>query len=783
MPSKLKKAIGAVKDQTSISIAKVSNNTSSTLEVAVLKAITHDDVPVDERYIHEVVQLVSSNKSYAAACARAIGKRIGRTRNWIVALKSLMLVLRIFQDGDPYFPREVLHAMKKGAKILNLSNFRDDSNSSPWDFTAFIRTFALYLDERLDCFLTGKLQRRYNYKERENSRHFRTSSSNSSNSSSSIRRTTNEAIREMKPAMLLDKISYWQRLLERAIAIRPTGAAKTNCLVQVALYAVVQESFDLYKDVSDGLALVLDSFFHLPYQLCVNAFQTCVKAAKQFEEINSFYSFCKSIGVGRTSEYPSVQNISEELIESLQEFLKDQSSFPVKSSGQLLLQKPGSMKSLKSRHDSYGGQSEFSVATTEPYSERSTTATTTSGIGSPCSSLEELIRATETGRKNPSISIDLEAYSDIQFRKQCSEDVCDTGSARSLPVSMIDLVSSSNWPGDDEDEDKEVQKQKQQPVADKEKEQNKNEAKQDQPKEKETPVLDSSSAKGWEAVLNEALTPSPSFDAFPKQQEPKQVSGNGVNASSDDASSNNGWDLGLFEATPQAKSEQPMPNTTANKVDSFNTLPLPSFNAFSERQEQEQVSRFGANVSSTDQASLSNNGWDLALFEAIPQTKSEKAMPTISNNINSSTLDELFNQRSMSLFPNSGLSSLPMPNTNGSSYDQNPSTTFLPASNNAYNRIPVMAQANHYNPFLQDTSTELPSNMLSTTAAPTFQATPTFSAQSSFSAVQRDVNSDPFGTFSSSEQMLNGAINQQNLLHEQQLWLQNQNKIIAKHMS
>ncbi|XP_075087956.1 clathrin coat assembly protein AP180-like [Nicotiana tabacum] len=139
MPSKLKKAIGAVKDQTSISLAKVASNTSSTLEVAVLKATTHDDVPVDDRCVQEVIKLVSSNKAYAAACARAIGKRIGRTRNWIVALKSLMLVLRIFQDGDPYFPREVLHAMKRGAKILNLSSFRDDSNSSPWDFTASMR--------------------------------------------------------------------------------------------------------------------------------------------------------------------------------------------------------------------------------------------------------------------------------------------------------------------------------------------------------------------------------------------------------------------------------------------------------------------------------------------------------------------------------------------------------------------------------------------------------------------------------------------------------------------
>ncbi|MCD7470418.1 hypothetical protein HAX54_010286 [Datura stramonium] len=726
MPSKLKKAIAAVKDQTSISLAKVSSNTSSTLEVAVLKATTHEDVPVDERYIHEAVQLVSSNKTYAAACARAIGKRIGRTRNWIVALKSLMLVLRIFQDGDPYFPREVLHAMKRGAKILNLSNFRDDSNSSPWDFTAFIRTFALYLDERLDCFLTGKLQRRCNYKDRENSNYSRSNSDSSRNRRSRSR--TNEAIREMKPAMLLDKISYWQRLLERAIATRPTGAAKTNCLVQAALYAVVQESFDLYKDISDGLALVLDSFFHLPYQTCVNAFQTCIKATKQFEEINTFYSLCKSIGVGRTSEYPSVQTISEELIESLQEFLKDQSSFPVKSSEELVLQRPGSMKFSRSRFDSYGGKSDFSLATTESYSDRSPTA---SGNDSPCSSLEDLIRATVTGR-SPSISIDLEDYSDFQFKNQFNEDMCDTGSARSLPVSMIDLVSLSEDNGNDDNE--EGQDQMQQPVAEKVEEVKYKE----QLKEKQKPLLDSSSAKGWEVVLNEALTPSSSFNAFPEQQESKEVPRNEENVSSAMASSSNGWDLALFEATPPTDSVQPMPNTAAKNINSYDTSTLPSFNAFQERQEPEQVSRNGA-----------SSGWHM---------------------------------NSLSYFPNSGLNS---------QHSMSSSTTLPKASNKVNNdQSPVMASAQHYNPFLQDTSTELPatpnmhtntgSDMFSSTPAPTFQATPTFSGQESSSA---DLNSDPFGTFPSSDQMLNGAMSQKDFSHEQQLWLQNQNKIIAKHMS
>ncbi|XP_027094058.1 clathrin coat assembly protein AP180-like [Coffea arabica] len=673
MSSKLKKAIGAVKDQTSISLAKVGSNTTSNLEVAVLKATTHDDVPIEERYVNEVLYLVSSNKAYAAACARAIGKRIGRTRNWIVALKSLMLVLRIFQDGDPYFPREVLHAMKRGARILNLTSFRDDSNSSPWDFTAFVRTFALYLDERLDCFLTGKLQRRYTHRVREASGHRNS--------------RANEPVRDMKPAMLLDRISYWQRLLERAIATRPTGAAKTNRLVQISLYAVVQESFDLYKDISDGLALLLDSFFHLHYQNCVSAFQTCVKASKLFEELSAFYSLCKSMGVGRTSEYPSVQTISEELIETLQEFLKDQSSFPATSKSPnrlLLLPAPPNSVARSSRGDSYGGLSEFSV-TTDGYSER------TSEFGSQCTSLEDLISATEITGAPPSISIDLEDYSD-QFSKQLQHErsfrLSDSGSTHSLPVSssMADLVSLDDWP----DEEKQSQDQQEQ-----EKEQN----------DKAIQSSSSASAKDWELVLTEVIattqglpTPSDNFNAFPEQEQQTQ------------------------------RLEQNVP---------------PNFTA---------------------------TGWEVAIVVSPPQ-----APQPITSAFDGSTLDSLYNQSSM----------------------------------------PVSSSQQHYNPFLEDTpalpSMPFPDSITTTAAAadqfqlefpateaysfaPTFQAAepavptfkaslpPTFSAQDpTGTAMVPELENDPFATVFSSDQMLNASMNQQNFLHEQQLWLQNQTKIIAKH--
>ncbi|KAF8016728.1 hypothetical protein BT93_H2067 [Corymbia citriodora subsp. variegata] len=440
MPSKLKKAIGAVKDQTSISLAKVGNTNASVLEVTVLKATSHDALPTEERYVEEILQLIASNKVYAATCAQLLAKRIGKTRNWIVALKSLMLVLRIFQDGDPFFPREVIHTMKRGGKILNLSSFRDKLNSSPWDYTAYVRTFALYLDERLDCFLMGKLQRKVAFRKRENEPLVH-------------RRAAEPVIRDMKPGMLLDRISHWQRLLERAIATRPTGSAKGNNLVQISLHAIVQESFDLYRDISDGLALLLDSFFQLQYQTCVHAFQTSIKASKQFEELSSYYSMCKILGVGRTSEYPSVQKISDELIETLREFLKDQDSFPPSgrmSSPQMLL--PGSEKDSSVTSEQSGSYPcSDSSEHTEGLSEKG------SGFSSRCTSLEDVLTTTDPGN-SPSITFEQESHIE-QFKKQPDQEdsmnanmvTCSEHSSSKDPqeTSSTAVVSLDDWPPQD----------------------------------------------------------------------------------------------------------------------------------------------------------------------------------------------------------------------------------------------------------------------------------------------------------------------------------------------
>ncbi|XP_072985643.1 clathrin coat assembly protein AP180-like [Typha latifolia] len=300
MPSKFWRAVDAVKDQTSLSLAKVSKHAA--IDVAVLKATSHDEVPIDERHVDDfILLLVSSPSSSAAGAVQALLRRTSRTRNWVVALKSLVLAFRALREGSAEFSRE---AAKPGPRrLLDLSAFCNNSSniSFAWDFTAFVRTYARYLDARLESALLGRLR----------NLHFSRSPSSAT------------PIAHMKPLLLIDNIKHWQRLLGRAISTRPTGAARTNRLIQISLYLIVRESFDLYRDVSSGLSLMLDNFFHLHYDGCVETYKACAIAVKQFEELESFYVSCKKIGVGRVAEYPTVQTISRSLVKTLEMFLKD----------------------------------------------------------------------------------------------------------------------------------------------------------------------------------------------------------------------------------------------------------------------------------------------------------------------------------------------------------------------------------------------------------------------------------------------------------------------------
>ncbi|KAK4493579.1 hypothetical protein RD792_018026 [Penstemon davidsonii] len=327
--SSFRKAIGAVKDQTSISIAKVAGNVAPDLEILIVKATTHDNEPVDDKYVREILNLVSNSKGYVNACVFAISKRLSKTHDWIVALKALMLVHRLLNDGDPVFAQEIMYTSKKGVRVLNMSDFRDKAHSSSWDHSGFVRTYSLYLDQKLEFLV---YERKLSVGDDDKKKmlgdgygEFRDEPSYGMGKRSSLEMTP---IREMGPERTLERLNQLLRLLDRFLACKPTGAAKNTRMVLVALYLLVKESFGVYSDTSNMLNILLDRFSELDYAYCVKAFDVYVNASKTIDELVRFYTWCMDIGVLRSSEFPEVQKISDKLLGKLEGVLREKGNKP-----------------------------------------------------------------------------------------------------------------------------------------------------------------------------------------------------------------------------------------------------------------------------------------------------------------------------------------------------------------------------------------------------------------------------------------------------------------------
>ncbi|KAK6783833.1 hypothetical protein RDI58_017287 [Solanum bulbocastanum] len=333
MAMSIRKAIGAVKDQTSISLAKVTSNVAPDLEVLVVKATTHGNDPADEKYIREILHLTSNSRGYVSAFVFAVSKRLSKTHDWVVALKALVLVHRLLTDGDPVLGQEIMYASRRGMRVLNMSGFRDEAHSNSWDHSGFIRTYAIYLDQKLE-FSTydRKLNDGDGYGQYRSDGHGTDRRKRFFNEpDESAGREEKSGVtpaREMKPEKVLERLNQLLQLLDRFLACRPTGAAKDSRMVLVALYSLVKESFKLYADICEVLHILLDRFAEMEYADCVKTFDAYVSAAKMIDELVGTYNWCKDVGIARSSEFPEVQVITDKLLGTLEGFLRERANRP-----------------------------------------------------------------------------------------------------------------------------------------------------------------------------------------------------------------------------------------------------------------------------------------------------------------------------------------------------------------------------------------------------------------------------------------------------------------------
>ncbi|KAM3221133.1 putative clathrin assembly protein [Capsicum annuum] len=283
----LRKTLGSLKDTTSVSLAKI-NSGYKELDIAIVKATNHVEHPAKEKYIRAIFSAVSATRPRAdvAYCIHALARRLSKTHNWAVALKTLIVIHRALREVDPTFHEELINYGRSRNRMLNMAHFKDDSSPNAWDYSAWVRAYALFLEERLECFRVLK----YDVE------------------------TDRPRTKDLDTPELLEQLPALQQLLYRIVGCQPQGASVHNFVIQLALSMVASESIKIYNAISDGTVNLVDKFFEMQRNDALRSLDIYRRAGQQAEALSEFYEICKSIDVGgRGEKFIKIEQVQENI--------------------------------------------------------------------------------------------------------------------------------------------------------------------------------------------------------------------------------------------------------------------------------------------------------------------------------------------------------------------------------------------------------------------------------------------------------------------------------------
>lgn len=304
--SKLRLALGSMKDHVSIGKAVMCHHQQhdhsfSSIEIAVLRATSHENGTINDKYMHEILFLVSNSKGSIPFLAERISRRLGKTKNHLVALKTLVLVHRLLRGGNRSFEKELCRAHVTGhLQISRIMCFTKSTSSDHSCCAGFLHKYAAYLEERMSWLINqaGKLEpvmfkglEFWRYDEKSIDMVFRT-------------------------------LPKCQVLIDRVLQCSPHDIFPSDHnLVHAAISNTLRESFQVYMTFSEGIATLVNMFFDLTASAKGLAIEILKKASLQSQKLRDLYESCKQVVENKNLDYPSVQIISMDHIMALEQLI------------------------------------------------------------------------------------------------------------------------------------------------------------------------------------------------------------------------------------------------------------------------------------------------------------------------------------------------------------------------------------------------------------------------------------------------------------------------------
>ncbi|KAK1403511.1 Phosphoinositide-binding clathrin adaptor [Heracleum sosnowskyi] len=292
--STIRKAIGALKDRTTVSLAKVHSDYKE-LDINLVKATNHVERPAKEQHIKTVFAFISGIRPRAdiAYCIHALSRRLAKTHNWAVALKTLILIHRALREVDPTFQEELMNYSRCKRHMLNMANFKDDSSPNAWDYSVWVRNYALFLEERLECMRVLKYDVESEFPK----------------------------TRDLDTPELLDHLPALQQLLFRIIGCQPQGAGFQNNVIKLALSLVASESTRVHNAIKDGTKNLVDKYFEMKRHDAHKALDIYRRAVKQAERLSEFNELCTILDIARGEKFPKIEQPPVAVLPSMEEYV------------------------------------------------------------------------------------------------------------------------------------------------------------------------------------------------------------------------------------------------------------------------------------------------------------------------------------------------------------------------------------------------------------------------------------------------------------------------------
>ncbi|WOL02396.1 clathrin assembly protein [Canna indica] len=298
--SKLLAALGSSKGRKK-KPAQPSSSTSSGILAGIELAVEqctalHDDCDID-KYVHELLFLVSNAPLSVTFLSRRIANRLATTRDPAVALRTLVLVHRLLRGGDRRFEEDMGELWYSSSGEFEVDLAWCSSADMGFDHS-FLISYSAFLQERMGWIINhaGMLE-------------------------------PIEPLPESKQGegseSILHRLSRCQMFLDRTMECLPHEDSSSSCssqvIMQSALCIILRESFRVYDSFCDGVMTILNSFFELKKKsLKDSAIDVLKEACIQTPRLHQFYEDCKRRDLGKMLDYPFVRVITREHVSTVQ---------------------------------------------------------------------------------------------------------------------------------------------------------------------------------------------------------------------------------------------------------------------------------------------------------------------------------------------------------------------------------------------------------------------------------------------------------------------------------